>query len=317
MPGFSNQLFRLRIDTRIDHRPFLYQTLTPFFHLGPTRTIPSAPVCLENPRLTSMLYHLFVYFFKCAYISLTDPFFSSQSGMPPDDGTSPPHTGINHLSPYHVFPPEQSIRSLRNAVNSFVEHPVRPDSAATNRRQGHARTVSAAGPGIQHGQGPSLQQPQAPFMTWSHDPSRNVSRPGSIHPATSNHHLRNASSTATFKIANPDPPEPDSRSMRTRTPARSQPMLADIVAAGEDAAGVVLTPRREPSRTSLKSNKSYSRYNPDEYVDPAYWGVNGPGDPPAALPAQPRPGMDVNFADRERAARLSRKTSVNSGLSYT
>lgn len=235
--------------------------------------------------------------------------------MAPDTGTSPPHTGRNHLSPYHVFHSGESTRSFRNAVNT--DHPPRSDSAATNRRPGHAR--SASGPVIHDPYGSPLQAPQAPFMTRNHDPNRNPSRPGSVRPSTSNRHLRNTSSTATFKIANPDPspdPEPDSRSTRTRTPGRSHPVLADVVAAGNGAA-VVLTPRRETSRASIKSAKSYSRYNPEEYVDPAYWGVNGPGDPPAALPAQPRPGMLVDADDMERAAsRLSRKTSINSGLSY-
>lgn len=231
----------------------------------------------------------------------------AQSGRVPDNGTSPPHTGQNHLSPYHVYRPEESIRSLRDAIDSFAQQPARPDSS--NRRPGYSRTGSAgAGPSGQYGQGSPLQNPRPPFMTWAHGSSGSAS--------ASNRPLRNTASTATFKVANPDPPQPDNRSSRTRASSRARPMLADIVGNGEDA-GVVLTPRREPSRASLKSTKSYSRYNPDEYVDPAFWGVNGPGDPPAALPAQPRPGMQVDATDMERAAsRLSRRMSVDSGLSY-
>jgi len=65
----------------------------------------------------------------------------------------------------------------------------------------------------------------------------------------------------------------------------------------------------------MKSNKSYSKYNPDEYLDPAFWAVDGPGGPPAATPAQPRPGMMVDDFGRA-ASRLSRRGSVDSGLSY-
>ena len=211
--------------------------------------------------------------------------------MAPDTGTSPPHTGRNHLSPHHVFRPEQSIRSLRDAIDSFARQPARPESVTSNRRPTHSRAGSAGpGPSGQYGQTSPLQPPHP---SW--DPSGSAS--------ASNRHLRNASSTATFKVVNPDPPQPDNRSTRTRASSRAQPMVSDIIADGE-AAGVVLTPRREASRASLKSTKSYSRFNPNEYVDPAFWGVNGPGDPPAAL-------------DMERAAsRLSRRTSVDSGLSY-
>ncbi len=92
----------------------------------------------------------------------------------------------------------------------------------------------------------------------------------------------------------------------------------DVVAPiseGGEAGAIVLAPRRETSRASMRSQHShFSRYNPEEYIDPAYWGVTGPGSPPAAVPAQPKPGMELSAEDLNRAP--SRLPSANSVLSY-
>jgi len=150
-----------------------------------------------------------------------------------------------------------------------------------------------------------LQPPRPPF---GKDP---ISRPESVRSSASKHHLRNTPS-GTFKIANPDPPPPGSSGARPRT---SRANLADVVAPISEGGEAVLTPRRETSRASMRSQHShFSRYNPEEYVDPAYWGVTGPGSPPAAVPARPKSGMGLSAEDLNRAP--SRLPSTNSALSY-
>lgn len=84
------------------------------------------------------------------------------------------------------------------------------------------------------------------------------------------------------------------------------------MAAGSEQQLVMAPPmHRAKSSTSMKSMGSYSKYDPKEYDDPAFWSVDGPGGPPAATPARRKPGMLV-----DENPRMSKRVSVNSGLSY-
>lgn len=67
--------------------------------------------------------------------------------------------------------------------------------------------------------------------------------------------------------------------------------------------------QRMKSSTSLRSVGSYSKYKPEEYVDPAFWSANGPGE----LMHHPSI-VGGSIYGQERPA--SRAASVNSGLSY-
>lgn len=169
-----------------------------------------------------------------------------------------------------------------DTIKDSPRAPTRSDNPA------HAQSASVdLTPGRQHDLSSSPLQP----------PRHLTGRPESVRSSASKRHLRNAPS-GTFKIANPDTLPHGSAGTRMRTFSKNPGVLADIVAPvsdGIEAASIVLTPRREPSRTSMRSQYShFSRYNPDEYVDPAYWGVNGPGSPPAAVPARPKSGMELN-----------------------
>ena len=95
-------------------------------------------------------------------------------------------------------------------------------------------------------------------------------------------------SQTSFVVTNPSPNQ--------SPPSPPQPHVGQSSAGG---GGLLLTAplHRVESSTSLRSTGSYSKYNPAEYQDPAFWDVDGPG-PSGAPPAVQRP------------------ISVNSGLSY-
>ncbi|KAF9523857.1 hypothetical protein CPB83DRAFT_862209 [Crepidotus variabilis] len=237
------------------------------------------------------------------------------SAYAPQNAQSPPHTGRNHLSPYHVFKPAPPMQSFPSAVYDAAAMPNRPPSAAPSRRSNHSRSASADmyGNPLSPSRSPPLQPPRPPFAYGSSGSASG--KPDSVRSGPSRHVPRNASQSS-FKLHNPDPPSESSSSSPDPYPhsPQQQPRLHQIVApSGGQEAGLVLAPpvHRSKSNNSMKSQGSYSKYDPHEYVDPAFWGVDGPDGPPAATPARPKPGMLV-----DEDPRRSRRASVNSGLSY-
>ncbi|CAA7260447.1 unnamed protein product [Cyclocybe aegerita] len=270
------------------------------------------------------------------------------SGIAPPPVNSPPHTGRNHLSPYHVFKPAsmsnlapmQSVTSLRSQGGTRQQPPASnraPSVAVSHQRsnqtlntyggpsqqQGYSSTpkmkpkasstFSAAGPyespsvnEILHARalGSPLPPPQMPSVSAE-------GRPESVRSGRSRRPLRSHNPSQTsLVVVNPDPPTRQSpTSGMSRRPGPNPVAPAAQETAG---GGLVLQPpiQRQASNTSLRSTSSYSKFVPKDYVDPAFWGVSGPGEGPAlTVPAN----GDISTLN---ARRLSRQASANSGLSY-
>ena len=223
-------------------------------------------------------------------------FFLRQSGLPPVVANSPPHTGVNHLSPYHTYQvhPSQSLASLYTqggtrvqssapAPSSPVHRPGTADSRHKSKQSlnnGFAHPGGLAYPGSP---GPSQRsQPAASGHNFQTAP-----RPESVRSGVSKKVPKYRASQTSFVVANPSP--------NRSPPSPTQPHVGQSPAGG----GLLLAAplQRMGSSTSLQSTGSYSKYNPAEYQDPAFWDVDGPG-PSGAPPAAQRP------------------VSVNSGLSY-
>ena len=111
-----------------------------------------------------------------------------------------------------------------------------------------------------------------------------------------------------------------SAAQRIAPPYASQTSLSNLTGGG----GVLGQPRnasasrlvlaspvhRVASNTSMRSQGSYARFDPQSYDDPAYWPADGPSLPPPPPPVEEH--MEGYF-DRVPS---SRPQSVNSGLSY-
>ncbi|PPQ63758.1 hypothetical protein CVT24_004267 [Panaeolus cyanescens] len=228
------------------------------------------------------------------------------SGIAPPPTQSPPHTGKNHLSPYHVFKPPinglslapaQSMLSMRSQKSGRA-HPAEYDGGmdAVSRRQSKQSMNMYAINNSQPSRPPSslggaFARVAAPFMQHSGSAAAGKS------PARSTRlglHKPESIASFTSRKTGCGP-----TSMHAQTP-RVAPAPVDEV-----PGPMLMAPqhlRRTGSSTSLRSNTSYSRYNPDEYVDPAFWGVDGPGGAPGALLAA---GPDPNG-----------RRSASSDLSY-
>ncbi|PPQ88959.1 hypothetical protein CVT25_005058 [Psilocybe cyanescens] len=290
------------------------------------------------------------------------------SGMAPDVVNSPPHTGVNHLSPYHTYRPPsqasqrvaamQSVTSLRTQGGTRVEPPTastlveRPGSVADSRRksrqsyasysdppqsqfQPRPPSVSSRAPSraagsqyVQDAYTPQQQQQylpqqqqqqqqgyssrapsrasgqyfrentpsQTPYQQQQHlPPAQAHARPESVRSSASkNPVLRPMKSQASFVLHNPDPD-------MTPSPA------AAVAPSGLHLEHPAM--QRQKSSTSLRSVGSYARYDPNEYVDPAFWPADGPG---AFI--QPQQGAGSSIRNEPRVQ--TRPASVNSGLSY-
>ncbi|KAF8911632.1 hypothetical protein CPB84DRAFT_1762425 [Gymnopilus junonius] len=225
------------------------------------------------------------------------------SGAVPDFGQSPPHTGVNHLSPYHSYRPPgatssprvapmQSVTSLRSQGGSRLEVPSfsadRPPSST-----------------------PSGKKSRQSFHVVNSDPSDPFAQPSPPRPSSRASRAPSALGSGQYKNQSQNPPPPQIYSPRPERPAsvkssasrRPQPQPVQAMAsqaslspypanadAGPSTSGLVLEPpmHHKKSTSSLRSMGSYSKYNPDGYVDPAF------GSSRASM----------------------RPASVNSGLSY-
>jgi len=211
---------------------------------------------------------------------------------------SPPHTGINHLSPYHTYQahPTQSLTSLHTqggtrvrssapAPSSPVQRPGSVNSRHTSKQSLSNGFAHLGGLGYPASPGPS--QRSHPAASGQH--LQTAPRPESVRSGVSKKVPRTRASQASFVVANPSP------NQSPPTPPKSR------VGKSPAGGGLTLTApsplNRMASSTSLRSTGSYSKYNPAEYEDPAFWNVDGPGPSGAPPPVQ-------------------RPTSVNSGLSY-
>ncbi|KAJ3501597.1 hypothetical protein NLJ89_g9268 [Agrocybe chaxingu] len=271
------------------------------------------------------------------------------SGIAPPPVNSPPHTGRNHLSPYHVFKPAsmsnlapmQSVTSLQSQGGTRQQPPASnraPSVAVSHQRsnqtlntyggpsqqQGYSSTpkmkpkasstFSAAGPNespsvneilYARASGSPLPPPQMPAVLAE-------GQPESIRSGHSRRALRSRNPSQTsLVVVNPDPPTRQSPTRPTSGMSR-RPGPNPVVPAAQESSGLVLQApiQRQASNTSLRSTNSYSKFVPQDYVDPAFWGVNGPGEGPAVSAAA---NGDVGALN---ASRLSRQASANSGLSY-
>ncbi|KAH9485713.1 hypothetical protein JR316_0002626 [Psilocybe cubensis] len=265
------------------------------------------------------------------------------SGMAPDIVQSPPHTGVNHLSPYHVYrPPSQasqrmaamkSVTSLHTQGGSRLE----PPSASTPAEH----PMSVADPRSKSSQSYTnydQHQPQVPLRqppTSSPAPSRAAGnqyaqdnssnytlqqqheylpqqtqvQSSRAHSRASGQYYRDQTPSQTpyqqqqflppSSQALPPQPRPESvRSYASRRPNESlrpkksqssfvlhnpdPDMSASPSQLPNNASGLHLEHpkmmQRQKSSTSLRSVGSYSKYDPTEYVDPAFWSANGPGE---------------------------------------
>ncbi|KIM36733.1 hypothetical protein M413DRAFT_448874 [Hebeloma cylindrosporum] len=220
------------------------------------------------------------------------------SGLPPAVVNSPPHTGINHLSPYHTYQvhPTQSLTSLHTQGGTRVQSTApapsspanRPGSAADSRH----KSKQSLNNGFSHPG--SMAYPSSPRPSQRPQPAASghyfpaAPRPESVRSGVSKKMPKPRASQSSFVVVNPSPNQ--------SPPSPPPPHVGQTPVGG---GGLTLTAplHRMGSSTSLRSTGSYSRYNPAEYQDPAFWDVDGPGPSGAPPPVQ-------------------RPTSVNSGLSY-
>ncbi|KAF9047579.1 hypothetical protein BJ165DRAFT_1403266 [Panaeolus papilionaceus] len=224
------------------------------------------------------------------------------SGVPPQAGQSPLHTGRNHLSPYHVFKPP---------INGLGLAPAQSMLSMRSQKSGRAQPEYDGGMDTMS----RRHSKQSMNMNASNQPSRPPSSLGGAFArvaAPFMQHLESAGGKSPARSARLGLHKPESIasftsrktgrgpiSLYTQTP-RAAP--APVV---PESAPMLMAPqqiRRTGSSSSLRSNNSYSRYNPNDYVDPAFWGPDGPSGPPGALLAA---GPDPNG-----------RRSASSDLSY-
>jgi len=266
-------------------------------------------------------------------------FLPKQSGFAPDVAKSPPHTGRNHLSPYHTYQrtpqaspriaPTQSMASLRtqggtrlDAPSTLLATPQRPESRAEAHKtpSQSLKEEYMREHGSNYAPSPRIQRPPSGI---SHAPS-NRDAMSQTHKSTRSLQLHTPRPEPTYTPRRPaESIRPESvRSPASRNnnspypnnsntylnPAMSQASLASNQAPRPNmsSGGLVLQPpiRRERSNTSLRSTGSFSKFIADEYQDPAFWGPNGPSEAPAESSNSIHGGVH------------SRPASVNSGLSY-
>lgn len=240
--------------------------------------------------------------FKISLLATYSFIFYAQSGVPPQAGQSPLHTGRNHLSPYHVFKPPinglglapaQSMLSMRSQKSGRAQPEYDGGMDTMSRR--HSKQSMNMNASNQPSRPPSslggaFARVAAPFM-------QHLESAGGKSPALSARlglHKPESIASFTSRKTGRGP-----ISLYTQTP-RAAP--APVV---PESAPMLMAPqqiRRTGSSGSLRSNNSYSRYNPNDYVDPAFWGPDGPSGPPGALLAA---GPDPNG-----------RRSASSDLSY-
>ena len=185
--------------------------------------------------------------------------------------------------PPSVAPSRKKSRQSFHVVNSGPDDQVSPPPPRPSSRHSRAASASAMSPSGQYSSNP-------PPQLYSPRPERpaSIKSSASRKPRPEAQPLQRIASQASVSpnAPSPNPPSPNAQ-------------------AGPSAAsGLVLEPpmHHRKSTTSLRSTYSYSKYNPDGYVDPAFWGANGPDDAPPAVVRSSRASM--------------RAASVHSGLSY-
>jgi len=220
------------------------------------------------------------------------------SGIAPPVVNSPPHTGRNHLSPYHTFRPAQSVTSLRTQGGTPVEPPTfaadRPESAADSRRKSRQSLNSYAAEPVAQAYPATPKTNQRPPSTTSHPPSGlNGQYMDPVQSYTPRPHPRPESvrSSASRK----PPPPMASQTNLVPNPAHMAPSGLHLESPMHHV----------KSSASLRSMGSYAKYNPDGYVDPAYWAPDGPDGATA-----------VHSQNSMQGRGHSRPPSVNSALSY-
>lgn len=258
-----------------------------------------------------------------------------QSGFAPDPVQSPPHTGENHLSPYHTYHAaaplfKQSIQSLRNQGSPRPQFSAsqqqRPPSsaAATSRKQSQqsfsafadppqawGRYTPGPSPSPRNNNVPPVRPPSAaPTFAAASRPASGMSRPASQRTTQTQQYAGPAADYAASVRSSA------TAARHAEHPLASQVSLSNLTGTGgvlgqsrnASATRLVLASpvHRVASNASMRSQGSYARFDPGQYVDPAMWTVDG-------VPPAPSPHEGVDYFDREVPPRA---VSVNSGLSY-
>ncbi|KAF9477877.1 hypothetical protein BDN70DRAFT_880647 [Pholiota conissans] len=245
------------------------------------------------------------------------------SGMIPDAVQSPPHTGVNHLSPHRTYHSafKQSLQSLRSqeqrSAGRESQPAERPPSAAdSSRRQSKPNYNGYADPSK------NPYQPRPPSAS-----SRRASQNnpyGTSNPTysyTAIEQSRSPRHTSQYQTQT----RPESvRSFASKKPvapfAASQTSLnnatgtGSVIGQAKNASSsrlVLATPiRRAASNASMQSQGSYSKFDANTYIDPAYWPVSG------LPPVPPPPAVEPQVDDYFSQGIPPRAASANSGLSY-
>lgn len=159
------------------------------------------------------------------------------------------------------------------------------------------------------------EQPNGGYSNadYARPPTRGSAYPESVRSNTRPSHPDYARASA----APVRPESVRSAAQRNVPPYASQTSLSNLTGGG----GVLGQPRnasasrlvlaspvhRVASNTSMRSQGSYARFDPNRYDDPAFWSADGP------LPPPPVEEHAEGYFDRVPP---SRAQSVNSGLSY-
>jgi len=179
-------------------------------------------------------------------------------------------------------------RSNQTLNSAYGDRPPSSHSRAQSQSNPYGNVIPSSFHDLRsQGSNSPLRPPNPPFAGSA------SGRPESVGSGRSKRPPPRQASQSSFILHNPDPPSASGVSNDGHAAARPSLMLAPPL-------------HRVASNSSMKSNGSYSKYDPTGYTDPAYWGVDGPDGPPAAIPALLAP------IDK----RISRHASVNSGLSY-
>ncbi|KAF8806690.1 hypothetical protein BYT27DRAFT_7339251 [Phlegmacium glaucopus] len=254
------------------------------------------------------------------------------SGIAPDPVPSPPHSGQNHLSPYHVYRPTSRsssriipAQSITSLISSGGNHPELPPP--TGLRSGSRASSRQSD---NKGLGPTLPSSPVsrPRSAMNATPFGNPTSNKSVEDARSSHSRTPRARTPMMMPPRETQTSPNPQSVRSsaskkpsaRNLSTSQTNLVveqqqPHLQPSTSASNLVSPLRHSPSRVSLREAGSFSNgFDDGTYLDPAFYPGDKPSDHFIQQPSMARGDHRSQTSLNVHSRPVSRGTS--SALSY-